>query len=105
MCWINFENPSDVTHLERFAAYPKFLGVRPMILDIQDMNWMLRDEVQWAFRAVVDLDKTFDALGFPVHLTNFPKFITRYPEICVVDDHCMKPQICDQRKGKDAFSQ
>ena len=103
--WINFENPSDVTHLERFAAHPKFRGVRPMIQDIQDVNWMLRDDVQWAFRAVVDLDLTFDALGFPVHLTNFLKLVARYPEMRVVYNHCMKPQIFDQRKGKDAFPQ
>ena len=103
--WINFENPSDVTHLERFAAHPRFLGVRPMIQDIPDVNWMLRDDVQWAFRAVVDLDLTFDALGFPVHLTNFLKLIKCYPEMRAVYNHCMKPQICDQRKGNDAFSQ
>ena len=102
--WINFENPSDMKHLERFAAHPKFLGVRPMIQDIPDVNWMLRDDVQWAFQALVDLNITLDALGFPVHLTNFLKLITRYPDIRVVYDHCMKPQICDQRSGKDAFS-
>ena len=103
--WINFESPSDLKHLERFAAHPKFLGVRPMIQDIPDVNWMLRDDVQWAFQALVDFDITFDALGFPVHLPNFLKLITRYPEMRVVYDHCMKPQICDQRSGKDAFSQ
>ena len=102
--WINFENPSDMKHLERFAAHPKFLGVRPMIQDIPDVNWMLRDDLQWAFQALVDLNITLDALGFPVHLTNFLKLITRYPDIRVVYDHCMKPQICDQRSGKDAFS-
>lgn len=102
--WINFENSSDVRHLERFAAHPKFLGVRPMIQDIPDVNWMLRDDVQWAFQAVVDLDLTFDALGFPVHLTNFLKLIKCYPEMRVVYNHCMKPQIYDQRKGKNTFS-
>ena len=102
--WINFENPSDMKHLERFAAHPKFLGVRPMIQDIPDVNWMLRDDVQWAFQALVDLNITLDALGFAVHLNNFLKLIKRYPEMRVVYDHCMKPQICDQRSGKDAFS-
>ena len=96
---------SDLAHLERFAAHPKFLGVRPMIQDIPDVNWMLREDIEWAFRAIIDLDITFDALGFPIHLPNFLTLITRYPEMRVVYDHCMKPQICDQRAGKDAFSQ
>ena len=103
--WINFEDPRDLAHLKRFAAHPKFLGVRPMIQDIPDVNWMLREDVQWAFRAVIDLDLTFDALGFPEHLPNFLTLMTRYPEMRVVYDHCMKPQIRDHREGKDAFTQ
>jgi L-fuconolactonase len=103
--WINFENPNDLTILERFAAHPKFLGVRPMIQDIPDINWMLREDVQWAFQAIIGLDITFDALGFPMHLPNFLKLVMRYPQMRIVYDHCMKPQVYDQRSGKDAFSQ
>lgn len=102
--WIDFENPRDLAHLEQFAAHPKFLGVRPMIQDITDVNWMLREDIDWAFRAIIDLDLTFDALGFPKHLHNFLTLITRYPEMRVVYDHCMKPQIRDYRASKDIFS-
>ncbi|MFL4472106.1 amidohydrolase [Tateyamaria armeniaca] len=102
--WIDFENPADFARLTRLAAHPKFLGVRPMIQDIPDVDWMLRDDVQWAYAALIDLDLTFDALGFPQHLPNFLTLIKRYPEMRVVYDHCMKPQIRDQRAGLDAFS-
>jgi L-fuconolactonase len=91
--WIDFERPGDLFHLQRLAKHPKFLGVRPMIQDIPDDNWMLRDDVQWGYRAVIDNDLTFDALGFPRHLANFQTLLTRYPEMRVVIDHCMKPQI------------
>lgn len=103
--WINFEDPSQRAHLERLAEHPKFLGVRPMIQDIEDVNWMLRDDVQWAYAAIIDLDLSFDALGFPRHLPNFVTLMQRYPEMRVVYDHCMKPQIRDQRAGEDAFTQ
>ena len=93
--WIDFEKPSDLAHLKRFAKHPKFIGVRPMIQDIPDDDWMLRDDVQWGFDAVADLDLTFDALGFPRHLANFHTILTRYPQMRVVVDHCMKPQIRD----------
>lgn len=93
--WIDFENPDDLAHLHRFAKHPKFCGVRPMIQDIEDVNWMLRDDVQWGFRALVDLDLTLDALGFSRHLANFHTILTRYPDLRVVIDHCMKPQIRD----------
>ena len=91
--WIDFEKPSDRAHLKRLAEHPKFRGVRPMIQDIPDDDWMLREDVQWGFRAVADLGLTFDALGFPRHLANFLTILKRHPDMRVVIDHCMKPQI------------
>ena len=70
-----------------------------MIQDIPDVDWVLRDEIQWAYRAIIDLDLTFDALGFPQYLPNFLALMKRYPDMRVVYDHCMKPQIRDQRAG------
>ncbi len=100
--WINFEDEGERTTLERLAKHPKFAGVRPMIQDLPDDNWMLRDDVQWAYRALVDLDLTFDCLGFPRHLENFHTLLTRYPDLRAVVDHCMKPQI---REGSAAHFQ
>jgi L-fuconolactonase len=91
--WIDFERPGDLAQLTRLAQHPKFRGVRPMIQDIPDDGWMLREDVQWAFRAICDLGLTFDALGFPRHLANFHTILTRYPQMRVVVDHGMKPQI------------
>lgn len=91
--WVDFENPDHFHHLERFAGHPKFVGVRPMIQDIPDDDWMLRDDIQWAYKAIVDLDLTFDALGFSRHLANFLTLLQRYPEMRVVIDHSMKPEI------------
>ena len=94
--WVDFERPQDLAQLQRLARHPKFRGVRPMIQDIADTDWMLRDDVQWGYRALIDLDLTFDALGFPRHLANFHTILTRYPEMRTVIDHCMKPQIRDR---------
>ena len=91
--WIDFEDQAHLRHIERWAAHPKFLGVRPMIQDIPDVDWMLRADVKWAYRAIIDLDLTFDALGFPQHLDNFLTLLKRYPDMRVVVDHCMKPEI------------
>lgn len=101
--WISFEDPTQQAHLTRLAAHPKFLGVRPMIQDIPDVDWMLREDVQWAYRAIIDLDLTFDALGFPEHIPNFLTLARRYPQMRTVYDHCLKPQIRDQQAGEDVF--
>ena len=93
--WVDFEIPAHLAHLERLRRHTKFRGVRPMIQDIPDDGWMLRDDVQWGFAALAELDLSFDALGFPRHLKNFHTILTRYPEMRTVIDHCMKPQIRD----------
>ncbi len=103
--WVDFEDRDHINHLKRLSVHPKFLGVRPMIQDIPDVDWMLKDDIQWAFQAICDLDLTFDALGFPTHQSNFLTLIKRYPEMRVVLDHCMKPQIRDHQSGQGVFQQ
>ena len=93
--WVDFEKPTDRAILEKFAQHPKFKGVRPMIQDIPDVDWMLRDDVQWGFKSVQELGLSFDALGYPQHLTNFLTLHKRYPDMRMVLDHCMKPKIRD----------
>ena len=82
--WIDFEKPSDRYHLERLARHPKFAGVRPMIQDLPQVDWMHRADVQWAYEAIIDLDLTFDALGYPIHLDNFARLFDRYPKMRTV---------------------
>lgn len=91
--WVDFEDPGQITTLGRLARHPKFVGVRPMIQDIPDDDWMLKPSVQWAYEALVDLDLTFDCLGFPRHQANFLTLLQRYPELRAVLDHCLKPQL------------
>ena len=101
--WVDFEAPNVAETLGRLARHPKFSGVRPMIQDISDDNWMLRDDVQGGFRAVCDLDLTFDALGFPRHLANFRTILTRYGDMRCVIDHCMKPDIAGHAADRFRF--
>ena len=101
--WVDFENPADRRQLERLSRHPKLAGVRPLIQDIPDVDWMLRDDVQWAYRAIIDVDLTFDALGFPPHLDNFLTIFRRYPDLRAVIDHCMKPRIRDHRDQPRVF--
>jgi L-fuconolactonase len=91
--WVDFEDKSHLRHLERFRRHPKFVGIRPMIQDIPDVDWMLSRSLDWAFQAIIDLDLTFDALGFPVHMDNFCRLFNRHPAMRVVIDHGLKPAI------------
>jgi L-fuconolactonase len=91
--WVDFESRDDLKELQRLAKHPKFSGVRPMIQDLPDPEWMHQKDVQWAFDTIIDLDLTFDALGFPIHLEPFLRLFNRYLKMRIVVDHCMKPRI------------
>lgn len=95
--WVDFENRDDLKHLQRLKKHPKLAGVRPMIQDLPDAEWMHRKDVQWAFDALIDLDLTFDALGFPIHLDPFQRLFDKYPKLRIVIDHCMKPVIREEQ--------
>ena len=97
--WVDFENPASLAEMQRLAKHPKFKGLRPMIQDLPQDDWMLRDDVQWAFRALCDLGLRFDALGFPRHIAPFQTLLRRYPSMPVVLDHCLKPQIHGHPEG------
>ncbi len=93
--WIDFEDRQHQTQMIRLARHPKLKGFRPMIQNIPDINWMLRDEIRWGYETMTELGLGFDALGFPRHLDNFLKLFLRHPDMRVVVDHCMKPQIAE----------
>jgi len=91
--WVDFEVPDAADRLERLARNPLLRGVRPMMQDIADTDWMLSPALEPAFRAVVDLGLRFDALVQPPHLTNLRRLLDRYPELRLVIDHGAKPRI------------
>jgi L-fuconolactonase len=91
--WIDFEDQAHGRHLQRLAAHPKFVGVRPMIQDLPDDGWMLRDDISWAFDAIRQLDLVFDALVLPRHLPALARLLQRHPDLAVVIDHAAKPAI------------
>lgn len=101
--WINFEDPTHRRHLERFAAHEKFAGFRTMIQDIADPDWMLHADLAWAFEALTEMGLSFDALGLPRHAVNFRRILDRHPDLRVVLDHGLKPEI--RNNGFDAWAE
>ncbi len=91
--WVDFENSHAPEHIARLAENPYLVGLRPMIQDIADTNWMLRPDLNPAFVAMIASDLVFDALTLPAHLQNLSELLSRYPTMRVVIDHGAKPDI------------
>ncbi len=94
--WVDFENSNAIADIDRYMQHPAFVGLRPLIQDIQDTDWMLRPDLSPIFEALIAHDLTFDALTLPRHLPNLHQLLTRYPQMRVVIDHGSKPEIRSQ---------
>lgn len=91
--WVDFEAADASETIKRLAQEPLLKGLRPMIQDIADPDWMLRSDLAPAFEAMLEAGLRFDALTFPIHLKNLRELIRRYPNLPVVIDHGSKPYI------------
>lgn len=91
--WIDFEAATAASQIDQLAESRLLVGLRPMIQDIEDLNWMLKPELNPAFEALIAADLTFDALVFPKHLPKLLELLQRYSSMRVVIDHGAKPQI------------
>jgi L-fuconolactonase len=91
--WIDFTAPDAQETIALMAANPYLVGLRPMIHDIADPNWLLRLDLVPAIKSMISHRLVFDALVRPQHLTALRGFIERYPELTVVIDHGAKPEI------------
>ncbi|GGL61032.1 hydrolase [Wenxinia marina] len=100
--WVDLEG--DLSDLHRLAPHPKLVGIRPMIQDIPDRDWMLRPDVRRGIEAVAEADLAFDALGFPIHIVNFLIILRATPELHCVLDHGLKPQIAAGSGGFDDWA-
>ena len=93
--WVDMEAADASNEIRRLAKHPKFCGVRPMIQELDDDNWMLRPALDPAFQTLIELGLTFDALVFPRHLKQLLELLRRYPQLSCVIDHGAKPEIRD----------
>jgi L-fuconolactonase len=91
--WVDMESPTALSSLQAFSQNPYFKGIRPMLQDIDDENWVLQDKFNPIFEFLVANNLSFDALIKDQHLTNIQLIAKRYPLLKIVINHCAKPNI------------
>lgn len=94
--WVDLCSSEVKNQLERFSKYPKLVGVRHVIHDEPDDNFMLRNDFLRGVESLQHYGLTYDILIFPKHLPNAIQLVSRFPQQIFVIDHIAKPLIKDK---------
>jgi L-fuconolactonase len=85
---------SDVSRiLSGLSNEPKLKGLRHVIQDEPDDNYILRDDFNRGINAMADTGLVFDILIYAKHLPQATAFVDRHPKQTFVLDHIAKPPI------------
>jgi L-fuconolactonase len=91
--WVDLSLAESVVTITRWSEHVKFKGLRPMLQDLDDVNWIATAPHPAVIRAMQDLGLRLDALVKPAHLAPLLKFLRDWPELPVVIDHAAKPAL------------
>jgi len=95
--WVPLLDPDETAQaLVRYTQHPKFRGIRHLIHDEPDPDWVIGERVLESLAIVAEHDLSFDVVAvFPKHLHHVPVLAERIPTLRLVIDHLAKPPIKD----------
>tara|TARA_R110000824_G_scaffold8734_4_gene39504 strand:+ start:1759 stop:2598 length:840 start_codon:yes stop_codon:yes gene_type:complete len=91
--WVDFEAPDAAGQITRRAKDQRIVGLRPMIADIPDPNWILGDAITPALEAMLVNGLVFDAHARPDLVSVMTLLAERYPDLQIALNHGGKPPI------------
>ena len=97
--WVDLLATDAAHRIRALAADPKLVGLRPMLQDLPDPDWILQERLAPSLEAVQAVGLTFDALIRPVHVPRIIALAARYPALRIVVDHGAKPAIAAGQWG------
>lgn len=97
--WCDLSDVGAAGRLARMAENPKLRGVRPMLQDLPQDDWIAAAPDPGTMAEMLRLGLRFDALVTPRHLSALQVFHDRYPDLPIVIDHAAKPHLAS---GTDA---
>lgn len=91
--WTDFDSADVVACIDGLSDLELLVGLRPMVQDIADDDWLLGAALPGALTAMGRNGLVFDALVRPRHLPRLLRVVERHPDLQFVLDHCGKPQL------------
>ena len=97
--WIDLAAADAMDELRRRARDPLFLGVRPMLQDLEDPDWILQSQLGPALDAIATEGVVFDALVLSHQVAAVTEIAKRHPGLSIVLDHGAKPHLGEDLSG------
>lgn len=91
--WVDFASADAPRAIARLARFRKLKGLRPMLQDLDDDDFILRLASMNALSAMMDHGLRLDALIRPRHLRRLIEVRRHLPDLPIVIDHAAKPDI------------
>ncbi len=94
VAWLDLQNPAGVEPTIRaLRGEKKFVGIRHIVEDEPDVNWIVRACVLESLGELARLGVCYDMLVKPPHLRNVLRVIDKVPRLRMVIDHIAKPNM------------
>jgi len=93
--WVDLRSDRVEEQLAEFAKHPRFVGVRHVVQDEPDDNFMLRPDFLRGIGKLRQFNLTYDILIFRKQLPAAIEFVEKIPDQPFVLDHIAKPFIRD----------
>jgi L-fuconolactonase len=91
--WTDFDAAEGVARVAALAARTILVGLRPMVQDIADDDWLLGPQLSPLLTAMARHNLVFDALVLPRHLPRLLRVVDHHPNLQFVLDHFGKPPL------------
>jgi L-fuconolactonase len=91
--WVDLLAGDAPRRIEALARHPKLKGLRPMLQDLPDPDWIGQAALAPALQAMAACGLVFDALITPIHLPRILRLAQAHPGLALVIDHAAKPAI------------
>ncbi len=91
--WLDFDADDFADRLAHYRRNPWLVGLRPMLQDLADDDWILRPRVVDNLKRLAATGLAFDILTFTRHLPHVVKALRQVPDLRAVLDHISKPEI------------
>jgi L-fuconolactonase len=95
--WVDLASPDCESQVEEFKDHPKFVGVRHVVQDETNDDFIIQDDVLRGLGILEKHGVPYDLLFYVKHLKHAATVAKKFPNLKFVIDHLAKPVIKESK--------